>query len=77
LLPVVSAPDVAAIAGPALAASPLVGIAVTWMIYGKLQAWELPSSYINPRAGEDDSKCPSDAPAGVDTVGPRPSKVQD
>lgn len=77
LLPVVSAPDVAAIAGPALAASPLVGVLVTWMIYGKLQAWTLPSSYINAGAGEDDSKCPSDAPTGIDAVGPRLSKVHE
>ena len=68
----IAASDVASIAGPALLASPLVGIAVTWTLLGKLQAWTISSSSIGGGKGNgDDDKCPADAPTGVDAVSAR------
>ncbi|OAK99903.1 hypothetical protein IQ06DRAFT_305952 [Phaeosphaeriaceae sp. SRC1lsM3a] len=65
LLPVITASDVAAIAGPALYASPLVGIAATWVLVNKLQAWVLrPDSISGGEGGGDDKGCPADAPKG-------------
>jgi hypothetical protein len=69
MLPTVTAGDVAAIAGPALYASPLVGIAVTWTLFGKLQAYTIPSDAIaGGKGGEEDKGCPADAPKGIDAV---------
>jgi hypothetical protein len=69
LLPTVTAGDVAAIAGPALYASPLVGIAVTWTLYGKVRAYTVPSGSIaGGKRGEEDKGCPADAPKGIDAV---------
>lgn len=69
LLPVITASDVAAIAGPALYASPLVGIAATWVLVNKLQAWVLrPDSISGGEGGGDDKGCPADAPKGDNAV---------
>jgi hypothetical protein len=71
LLPTIAASDVSAIAGTAAAASPLVGLAVTWVLVGKLQAWTVSSKSVAPggKGDEGDGGCPADAPKGVDAVG--------
>ncbi|KAF1846475.1 uncharacterized protein K460DRAFT_356147 [Cucurbitaria berberidis CBS 394.84] len=68
LLPSIAASDVSAIVGSAAAASPLVGLAVTWVLVGKLQAWTIGSASVVPggKGDDGDNKCPADAPRGVD-----------
>lgn len=69
LLPTITGSDVAAIAGPALYVSPIVGFAASWVLLGKLQAWVLsPDSIAGGKGGEDDDSCPADAPKGDNAV---------
>jgi hypothetical protein len=71
LLPLITAGDVALIAGPAAVASPIVLIAVTWVLLGKPPAWTIGSASVAPngKGDEGDDTCPKDAPKGVDAVG--------
>jgi hypothetical protein len=69
LLPTITAGDVAAIAGPAIYASPLVGIAVTWSLYDKISAFTVGAKNIaGSTGGKEDGSCPTDAPQGIDAV---------
>jgi hypothetical protein len=63
LLPVITAGDVSAIAGPAMLASPIVCVAVTWLLLGKLGAWTISSASVAPsgNGNEGDNTCPKDA----------------
>ncbi|KAF1828489.1 hypothetical protein BDW02DRAFT_615419 [Decorospora gaudefroyi] len=71
-LPVITAGTVSTILNNAGlgAALPLVGIAVTWRLLGKLQAFTLPAASMNKNTGgdEDQDRCPADAPKGDDAV---------
>lgn len=69
LLPTITGSDVAAIAGPALYVSPIVGFAASWVLLGKLQAWVIsPNSITDGKGSGNDDGCPADAPKGDDAV---------
>ncbi|KAH7095928.1 hypothetical protein FB567DRAFT_587217 [Paraphoma chrysanthemicola] len=66
-LPFITGSDFAFFIGQVKNVSPLLGIAVTWALVGKLQAWTVSSaSVLGGKGNGEDDGCPADAPKGDD-----------